>query len=67
MKVTVKVLCRCFVDNRLLEQDSIASVPESCADLPYFERIEQDTAEDGEQPAPATKRGRRSNASTADK
>jgi len=68
MQVTVKVLRRCFVDNRLLDEDTVASVPAEFADLPYFSRETSDDRDDEEQAsAPVVKRGRRANAASADK
>lgn len=59
MKVEVKVLRRCFVDNRLLEEDTVASVPAEFADLPYFSReASNDTGDEEQTAAPVVKRGR---------
>lgn len=65
MQVTVKVLRTCFVDNRYMEEGSVVSVSEACADLPYFERQTAEVAEDEEQMPPA-KRGRRARAATVE-
>lgn len=68
MQVTVKVLRRCFVDNRLLEEDTTVNIPEEYADLPYFAReVDGDGDEEEQVAAPVAKRGRRANAASADK